>query len=373
MARKQSLGGAYVEADIATGGPVGAAVASSAVSYAQAAMTARVTLLNYLRQCLINAGLGIDSGSIVAEAQGFNTPYVRIGVATGGTFAAALGAASVAYVQAEFTAARVLANQLRTCLLNARLAFPVGEPVAGNATASLAQFGLNVERRMLTGGTAPAAASAQTSSYVQADVQSIDTVVNFVRAALLNAHLAADNAGMIEQIVLAGSAHKMSLAGSTMTLTATKFDTNGLTVAGTITWTSSNGTVATVNSGGVITAHKAGDAIIVATAPSGVRQYWSINVYNDLVPASISVTPASGTLDLSDVATQQLTVVVLNAGGDDITSLVTHTIDYVSGTPAHASVSVGGLVTPVGAGSSTVTATLHGTALTDTYIATVVL
>ncbi|WP_280371167.1 hypothetical protein [Nocardia wallacei] len=79
---------------------------------------------------------------------------------------------------------------------------------------------------------------------------------------------------------------------------------------------------------------------------------------------SISVTPSTTELDLSDTETQQLAVVDNNAV--DRTSVAT----YVSGTPGVATVSSGGLITPVSVGTSTVTVTYSGQ--TDTCVVTVV-
>ena len=78
----------------------------------------------------------------------------------------------------------------------------------------------------------------------------------------------------------------------------------------------------------------------------------------------ITVAPAVAELDLSEVETQQLVVTDTNG------TVVTGTATYVSSTPAVATVSGGGLVTPVGVGTTTITATFQG--VTDTCVVTVV-
>lgn len=79
--------------------------------------------------------------------------------------------------------------------------------------------------------------------------------------------------------------------------------------------------------------------------------------------ASISMLPATATIDVSDASTQQLAVT--NAAGDDVTADAT----YVSSDPTKATVSAAGLVSPVAAGSATITATYAGK--TDTTVVTV--
>lgn len=79
--------------------------------------------------------------------------------------------------------------------------------------------------------------------------------------------------------------------------------------------------------------------------------------------ASISMTPATATIDVSDGSTQQLTVV--NADSVDVTDETT----FTSSDPTKATVSQSGLVSPVAAGSSTITATYAGK--TDTTAITV--
>jgi Bacterial Ig-like domain (group 2) len=81
---------------------------------------------------------------------------------------------------------------------------------------------------------------------------------------------------------------------------------------------------------------------------------------------SISMTPSALTLDLSAGETEQLTVV------DDLGNDRTHQATYSSGTPGVATVTTpgGGLVTPVSAGTSVITATYAGK--TDTTTVTVI-
>ncbi len=75
--------------------------------------------------------------------------------------------------------------------------------------------------------------------------------------------------------------------------------------------------------------------------------------------ASIAVTPATVTLDVSDAETQQLTTIATFTGAGG-TEDVTNSASYVSSDPTKATVSSTGLITAVAAGSTTVTATYAG-------------
>ncbi|MGN2634625.1 Ig-like domain-containing protein [Nocardia takedensis] len=79
---------------------------------------------------------------------------------------------------------------------------------------------------------------------------------------------------------------------------------------------------------------------------------------------SITLTPSTAELDLSDTETQQLAVVDSNA------VVRTAAAAYTSTSPSVATVSSTGLVTPVGVGTTTITATYSGH--TDTCAVTVV-
>lgn len=87
--------------------------------------------------------------------------------------------------------------------------------------------------------------------------------------------------------------------------------------------------------------------------------------------ASIALTPDSITLDLSLAQTQQL-VATATMGNADTEVVTTATgITYVSSNVLVATVSAGGLVTPVGVGTATITATYRGVA-SDAQLVTVV-
>ena len=143
--------------------------------------------------------------------------------------------------------------------------------------------------------------------------------------------------------------------GQTAQLTATLKDANGNILTGrTVTWSSNQTTVATVNATGRVTARAAGSATITATS-EGQSGTSSITV--TAVPvASVTVTPATASVAVG--ATVQLTATPKDANGNPLTGRV---ITWSSSNTAIATVSGSGLVTGVAAGGPvTITATSEG-------------
>lgn len=90
-------------------------------------------------------------------------------------------------------------------------------------------------------------------------------------------------------------------------------------------------------------------------------------------PAQLIAWPAAKTLSLAGVNTVQLLILSLALGAAEYTD-VTATATYVSSVPGKATVSVGGLVTGVAAGTTTITVTYtdaNGATITDTVAITV--
>src|SRR5436190_445427 len=142
--------------------------------------------------------------------------------------------------------------------------------------------------------------------------------------------------------------------GTTVALTATTLDSAGNTLTGrTITWSSSNGAVATVTSGGLVTGVAAGTATMTATS-EGKSGTSAITV--TFVPvATVTVTPASANLAVGQ--TVQLTATTRDANGNPLSG---RTITWSSSNTAVATVTTSGSVKGVTAGSATITATSEG-------------
>jgi len=120
-------------------------------------------------------------------------------------------------------------------------------------------------------------------------------------------------------------------------------DASGGPLSGrTITWSSSNQSVATVTAGGLITAVTAGTATLSATS-EGQAGSSSLSVTRDPTAASIVLTPL--TLSVPSGGSLQLATEVKNGRGQIVPA---QGITYTSSAPTIAAVSGGGIVSSVG-------------------------
>ncbi|MBP3038068.1 Ig-like domain-containing protein [Bacillaceae bacterium Marseille-Q3522] len=146
----------------------------------------------------------------------------------------------------------------------------------------------------------------------------------------------------------------------TRTLNAT---VSPATARQSVTWSSSNTSVATVNSSGLVTAVGPGTATITAKAADNqaVQGTATINVTQPVT--GVSVTPA--TANLTVTGTQQLTPTVSPANASN------KNVVYSSSNEAIATVNSSGLITAVAEGSATITVTTADGSFTDTCAVTV--
>src|SRR5439155_9396651 len=135
--------------------------------------------------------------------------------------------------------------------------------------------------------------------------------------------------------------------GQTVQLTATPKDSAGTSLTGrTVTWTSSNPSVATVNISGRVTGGAAGSATITATSEG---QTSSAAVTVTLVPvASVALSPATASIRVGQ--TVQLTATPQDSAGSTLTG---RTVTWTSSNPSVATVSSSGLVTSGVVGTAT--------------------
>src|SRR5438445_757851 len=142
--------------------------------------------------------------------------------------------------------------------------------------------------------------------------------------------------------------------GATVQLTATPRDASGNPLTGrAIGWSSSDNTIATVSSSGLVTGVVAGAVTITATS-EGQSGTASITVSG--VPlASVTVSPASASVPAGQ--TQQLTATLRDANGNILTG---RSVTWASTNTPVATVTGTGLVTAKVAGSATITATRGG-------------
>ena len=144
--------------------------------------------------------------------------------------------------------------------------------------------------------------------------------------------------------------------GQTQQLSATPKDASSTALSGrTVTWTSSASSIATVSSTGLVTAVAAGSATITATT-EGINGTASVTVSAAVTPvASVSVSPSSTSLTVGQ--TQQLSATAKDAAANALSG---RTVTWATSNSSIATVSSSGLMSAVGAGSATVTATSEG-------------
>ncbi len=144
--------------------------------------------------------------------------------------------------------------------------------------------------------------------------------------------------------------------GQTAAATATPRDASGAALTGRpVTWSSSNTSVATVSSAGVVTAVGPGTAIITATSEGKSS---TVTVTVTVAPVA-TVSVAIGDASLTLPQTSQATATLKDASGNVLTG---RTVTWTSSNTAVATVSSSGLVTAVAAGSATITAASGGRA-----------
>ena len=142
--------------------------------------------------------------------------------------------------------------------------------------------------------------------------------------------------------------------GRTTQLTATPRDASGNPLSGrAVSWTTSNGAVATVSSSGLVTGAAAGSATITATSEGQIGT--SAITVTSVPVASVTVSPASASVLTGQTA--QLTAAPKDASGNPLSG---RTVTWSSGNTSVATVSSSGLVAGVTAGSATITATSEG-------------
>ncbi len=146
------------------------------------------------------------------------------------------------------------------------------------------------------------------------------------------------------------------LAGTTLQLTGTPKDANGNPLTGrTVTWQTSDATVADVDANGLVTGKAVGGPVTITATSEGKNGTSAITV--SLVPvASVDVTPATGSVEVGK--TLQLTATPKDSAGNPLSGRV---VTWASADTTIAKVSATGLVTGKAAGGPvTITATSEG-------------
>lgn len=137
------------------------------------------------------------------------------------------------------------------------------------------------------------------------------------------------------------------VAGDTVTISVKTYSPSNASNK-SVTWSSSNTTVASVNSSGKVSAISAGSTTITATTSNGVKAYCSITVTS---PTLKSISIVDGTSISMSKNSSRLLSVKPNPTNADLGY-----ITWSSSSPSVVSVNSSGLVTALNSGSSTITA-----------------
>ncbi|MDE6523115.1 MAG: Ig-like domain-containing protein, partial [Muribaculaceae bacterium] len=215
----------------------------------------------------------------------------------------------------------------------------------------------------LTATIAPENATDKTVTWTSSDeavaTVSAEGVVTAVKAGTATITVASSNgkiatckvtvaAKIIEVTGITLSNTNLSLTeGETATLTATIAPENATDKS--VTWTSSDASIATVSDKGVVTAVKTGTATITATSANGKTATCTVTVAANIISVeSISISESELSLTEGETATLTATIAPENATDKSVT--------WSSSDEAVATVSADGVVTAIKAGTAIITA-----------------
>ncbi len=230
-----------------------------------------------------------------------------------------------------------------------------------NAQNALTQLGLNVTMTEQYSDTVAVGKVISQSLAAGATAKTGDTI-NLVISLGPNPNQPTTNPSSVAVTGITVSPTTVSLAvGATRSLTATVSPSNATNK--TVNWTSSNSSVATVSSSGVVTAKAVGSATIVATtADGGKTAYCTVSVTaSSVAVTSVTMSRTTASLNVGESVSLSATVAPSNA--------TDKTVTWASSNTSVATVS-GGTVTAKKAGSATITATAGGKSATCTVTVT---
>ena len=136
-------------------------------------------------------------------------------------------------------------------------------------------------------------------------------------------------------------------AGNTEQLTATVSPSNATDK--NVTWSSSNTVVATVNTGGVVTAHSSGTATITATTVDGGHTASCVVTVPSVAVTGVTLNKTSTTITVGNTEQLTATVAPSNATNKNVT--------WSSLQPQFATVDEAGIVTAIATGTATIRVT----------------
>lgn len=170
-----------------------------------------------------------------------------------------------------------------------------------------------------------------------------------------------DAVGNVASVSITGSAGSLGVAQSVQ-LTALPLEANGRELFRPVTWSSSNPSVATISSTGLLTTVTVGTTTITATS-EGKSASLPFTVLPPPPVATVALSPSSGFLPTNVAVPLALTL------RDANNVLLNNRVVAWTASNANATVSATGVVTAVSSGPVTITATSEGKSGTATFTA----
>jgi uncharacterized protein YjdB len=144
----------------------------------------------------------------------------------------------------------------------------------------------------------------------------------------------------------------LQIGGTAQLSAVTRDASNNVLTGRVISWSSSNGSIATVSGTGLVTAVAAGSASITASSEGKTSSTAvTVNATAPVPVASVTVSPATASLQVG--GSVQLAATTRDANNNVLTGRV---VSWSSSNTAVSTVSASGLVSAIGAGSATITA-----------------
>ena len=305
-------------------------------------------------------GVGAGSATITATSSGYKgTAAITV---TGGTTVTAPGAVSDLAVAAatdssvnltftEVNDGNGAAASYEVRLAAGPISWGSAAPVvSGSCSTPLAGSSIGAKRTCTVGGL-----TAGTSYQFQVVAFRGTLNQNAVFGALSNVATASTIAQMVVGAVTVSPTAISGNIGQTGQFTAAVTDPSGAPLTGQkVSWSSSSNSVVTIDSTGMAKAMGAGSATITA-ACGGKNGTAAVTVTGGTagVPATITISPSTANVQIG--ASQLFTATVKDASGNVLTG---QTVTFTSSNTLVGTIgNLSGIVTALGAGSTTVTAT----------------
>ena len=229
---------------------------------------------------------------------------------------------------------------------------PVGVELQATATPLDASGNPLTDRTIAYQSANPSVVTITSSGVVKGITEGSTTISAIVDAKIATKRISVGGR-RAASLIISPQSPSVSV-GKQSQLSAKVLDQMGLEMTGqSVSWSSANTSVAQVSSGGLVTAISAGSATISATS-SGLSTSVSLSVVSSPV-ASVQVSPMSASVVVGGSVT--LSASAFDAEGNPLSG---RAVTWSSQNPTVATVNSAGVVSAVGSGSTSVTATIEG-------------